>query len=75
MAVLQASVNCERNERMESKKKRKQHKTSKETFLVAQDIRFAKVLASNNKKLRDKALKNLKKWFQSRSATLRKYDF
>lgn len=49
-----------------------QSKVPKNVYLIAQDIKFAKVLACNNKKLRDRALKSLKKWFQHRSNKLRK---
>lgn len=48
-------------------------KSPKNVYLIAQDIKFAKVLACNNKKLRDRALKSLKKWFQHRSTKLRKF--
>lgn len=76
MAVLQVDVNGEGNagQKMETKK-RKQPKIPKEAFLVAQDIKFAKVLASNSPKIRDRALKSIKKWFQSRSVAFREYIF
>lgn len=45
----------------------------KKTYLVAQEIELAKLLAGNNKSTRDKALKNLKKWFLSRSQSVREY--
>lgn len=42
--------------------------------LITQDIKFAQALAGNDKKVRDKFLKNLKKWLNSRSNTqFRKY--
>lgn len=37
--------------------------------LVTQDIKFALALASNDKKIRDKFLKNLKEWLNTRSKT------
>lgn len=36
-------------------------------LLLAQEISFAKVLACNDKRLRDRGLRRLKKWFMSRS--------
>lgn len=58
-------------------------KNDKKIFLVAQEIELAKLLAGNNKNARDKALRNLKKWFYNRSRAVRKcflkslynYDF
>lgn len=72
MAVLQTSMppdspTC-------SKKVKSKPKNAKEVFLVARDIKFAKALAGNDKKIRDKALKRLKKWFHDRPATLRKFS-
>lgn len=37
--------------------------------LITQDIKFAQALAGNDKKIRDKFLKNLKKWLSTRSDT------
>lgn len=37
--------------------------------LITQDIKFALALAGNDKKVRDKFLKNLKKWLNTRSNT------
>lgn len=45
----------------------------KKIFLVAQEVELAKLLAGNNKNVRDKALRNLKKWFYNRSRASRKY--
>lgn len=50
----------------------KEEDKNKKIFLVAQEIELAKLLAGNNKKVRDKALKNLKKWFFNRSQAIRK---
>lgn len=47
------------------------NKTDKKVYLVAQELKLARVLAGNNKTSRDKALKSLKKWFSHRSKTLR----
>lgn len=33
-----------------------------QVLIVAQEIRFARLLADNDKKTRDRALKSLKKW-------------
>ncbi|KRT79421.1 hypothetical protein AMK59_6968, partial [Oryctes borbonicus] len=43
--------------------------TDKRTIVIAQEIKLAKVLAGNNKTLRDRALKRLKRWFEFRSRT------
>lgn len=37
--------------------------------LITQDIKFAQALAGNDKKVRDKFLKNLKKWLSQRNNT------
>uniref|UniRef100_A0A1B6F737 Ribosomal RNA processing protein 1 homolog n=1 Tax=Cuerna arida TaxID=1464854 RepID=A0A1B6F737_9HEMI len=42
-------------------------KPKNEVLLLAQEISFAKVLASNDKRLRDRGLRRLKKWFTARS--------
>lgn len=39
----------------------------KKALLVAQEISFAKVLAGNDKKLRDRGVKRLRKWLSARS--------
>ncbi|CAH1962858.1 unnamed protein product [Acanthoscelides obtectus] len=59
MAVLKNS-NC----KMDSKK------DNKKVYLVAQELKLTRLLAGNNKAARDKALKNLKKWFVKRSETM-----
>ncbi|XP_011501187.1 PREDICTED: ribosomal RNA processing protein 1 homolog [Ceratosolen solmsi marchali] len=41
--------------------------TSDKALLIAQEVKFARLLANNNKKVRDKVLKNLKKWLMMRS--------
>ena len=40
---------------------------SGKTLLIAQEVKFARLLANNDKKVRDKVLKNLKKWLTVRS--------
>ena len=44
----------------------KQPKSGK-ALIIAQEIKFARLLASKDKKVRDKVLKNLKKWLTVRS--------
>ncbi|XP_046419576.1 ribosomal RNA processing protein 1 homolog [Neodiprion fabricii] len=40
---------------------------NKKTLVIAHEIKFAKLLAGNDKKVRDKVLKNLRKWLTVRS--------
>nr|XP_033327775.1 ribosomal RNA processing protein 1 homolog isoform X1 [Megalopta genalis] len=40
---------------------------SRKTLIIAQEIRFARLLSSNDKRVRDKILKNLRKWLTVRS--------
>lgn len=40
---------------------------SKKALIVAQEIKIARLLANNDKKVRDKVLKRLKKWLTVRS--------
>uniref|UniRef100_A0A1B6MJI1 Ribosomal RNA processing protein 1 homolog n=1 Tax=Graphocephala atropunctata TaxID=36148 RepID=A0A1B6MJI1_9HEMI len=42
-------------------------KPKNDILLLAQEISFAKVLACNDKRLRDRGLKRLRKWFMARS--------
>lgn len=42
-------------------------KPKNNVLLLAQEISFAKVLACNDKRLRDRGLRRLKKWFMARS--------
>lgn len=39
----------------------------RKALVIAQEIKFARLLANNDKKVRDKMLKNLKKWLTVRS--------
>ena len=42
--------------------------------VVAQELKFAKMLASNDVKIRNRVLKSLKEWFNTRSqSSYRKY--
>lgn len=43
---------------------------SKKALIIAQEIKFARLLANNDKKIRDKVLKRLKKWLTIRSQSL-----
>ncbi|XP_015117598.1 ribosomal RNA processing protein 1 homolog [Diachasma alloeum] len=52
-----------KNDAVHSVKKPKQ----KKTLVIAQEIKFARVLASNDKKARTKMLKNLRAWITVRS--------
>lgn len=47
------------------------NQNDKKVYLVAQELKLARVLAGNNKTSRDRALRSLKKWFAHRSKTLR----
>lgn len=40
---------------------------SKKNLFIAQEIKIARLLANNDKRVRDKALKRLKKWLTVRS--------
>lgn len=43
--------------------------------VVAQELKFAKMLASNDVKIRNRVLKSLKEWFNTRSqSSYRKYS-
>lgn len=42
-------------------------KPKNNVLLLAQEISFAKVLACNDKRLRDRGVRRLKKWFMARS--------
>lgn len=39
----------------------------KKNLFIAQEIKIARLLANNDKRIRDKALKRLKKWLTARS--------
>ncbi|XP_015437069.1 PREDICTED: ribosomal RNA processing protein 1 homolog [Dufourea novaeangliae] len=42
-------------------------KKNKKAIIIAQEIKFARLLSSNDKRVRDKILKNLRKWLTVRS--------
>ena len=49
-------------------------KVKRKSLVIAQEIKFARLLANNDKKVRDKMLKNLKKWLSVRSdSSFRKF--
>lgn len=52
-----------------------EEKKDRKIFLVTQEIELAKLLSGNNKNVRDRALRNLKKWFYNRSRAARMYFF
>lgn len=69
-----ARVSLKRNAMPKLPKKKIEKKTdvdkkpkSGKTLLIAQEVKFARLLANNDKKVRDKVLKNLKKWLVTRS--------
>lgn len=77
MAVLQPTMSAKSEQKPRETTKSPTNTTSKppkEVLLVAQDVKFARALADNEKKLRDRALKRLKKWFQQRYTAHRKYE-
>lgn len=43
------------------------NKKDKKAIVIAQEIKFARLLSSNNKIIRDRVLKNLRKWLTVRS--------
>lgn len=49
------------------KQEKKVKPKDKKVLIIAQEIKFVRLLASNDKKIRDKVLKNLKKWLTVRS--------
>ena len=56
---------------LKSKERQKQstaaNETGRKAVIIAQEIKFARLLSSNDKKVRDKVLKNLRKWLTVRS--------
>lgn len=57
----------ERNGTPLTKEAKNPAKVQKKALVIAHEIKFAKLLAGNDKKVRDKVLKNLKKWLAIRS--------
>lgn len=72
MALLKIEDTPVTREKMTEKSKSSKS-VDKRTFVIAQEIKLAKVLAGNNKTLRERALRRLKRWFEFRSKTTRKY--
>ncbi|XP_076665318.1 ribosomal RNA processing protein 1 homolog Nnp-1 [Andrena cerasifolii] len=56
---------------LKNKERQKQatavNETDRKAVIIAQEIKFARLLSSNDKKVRDKVLKNLRKWLTVRS--------
>lgn len=53
---------------IEKQKQEKKIKVKdKKALIIAQEIKFARLLACNDKKIRDKVLKSVKKWLTVRS--------
>ncbi|KAK5638984.1 hypothetical protein RI129_013279 [Pyrocoelia pectoralis] len=50
--------------------KNNQNNEEKRKLLLSHDMKFVKALAGNEKKIRDRALKNLKGWFTQRSSQI-----
>lgn len=46
-------------------------KVNKKLLIIAQEIKLSKILAGNNKTLRDRALRKLPKWFEIREKQMR----
>lgn len=45
------------------------NKKDRKAVIIAQEIKFARLLSSNDKRARDKVLKNLRKWLTVRSSS------
>lgn len=70
MAVPECNLDAPAREKMKNKEKMHNYK-EKKALLEHQEVKLAKALAGNNKQLRDKALKNLKRWMINRSQAMR----
>lgn len=62
-----APVSPRKDEPEISEKTRPVKDKSKKALIVAQEIKIARLLANNDKKVRDKVLKRLNKWLTVRS--------
>lgn len=52
----------------------KMDKSKEKASILSQELKFARILASNDQKIRNGVLKNLKKWLNTRSqSSYRKY--
>lgn len=64
--TIKMKISHKNNEKKDKVKKKEVIKPKKEQVLiVAQEIKFARLLSGNEKKSRDKVLKTLKKWLQN----------
>lgn len=66
-APLQNSVQHILKNKDQQKEVTEANKKDKRAIIIAQEIKFARLLSSNDKGVRDKILKNLKKWLTVRS--------
>lgn len=66
-APLQNSVQHILKNKEQQKEVTEANKKDKRAIIIAQEIKFARLLSSNDKGVRDKILKNLKKWLTVRS--------
>lgn len=72
MAVPECNLDTRTRENNNNKAKMEKIQ-QKRQLLEHQELNLAKALAGNDQKLRDKALKSLKKWMVNRSQALRMY--
>ncbi|XP_031843387.2 ribosomal RNA processing protein 1 homolog Nnp-1 isoform X1 [Nomia melanderi] len=54
-------------ENKKQKEENAENNKNKRTIIIAQEIKFARLLSSNDKRIRDKILKNLRKWLTVRA--------
>lgn len=67
--------NLDTHARDNKKKMNKMDKIKqKKAILAAQEINYAKALAGNDKKFRDKALRGLRHWLKNRSQAMRTFN-
>ncbi|XP_026480606.1 ribosomal RNA processing protein 1 homolog [Ctenocephalides felis] len=67
VANLEVKKNQPTLKKLSKKGAKKSNKSNADVLLLEQELKFAKVLAGNDKKLRDRVLKNLRKWLGYRS--------
>lgn len=73
MLTLKMAVSPNTKTRVKMTKTDKtKEKSDKKLLIVAQEIKLAKILAGNNKSLRDRTLRKLMKWFEAREKQIRK---
>lgn len=74
VANLEVKKNQPTLKKLSKKGAKKSNKSNADVLLLEQELKFAKVLAGNDKKLRDRVLKNLRKWLGYRSqSSFRKF--